>query len=168
MTTSKSTDSLDGKMVEEYRIKNVQDLELQLKTEIRNYSQTISKYKKISRIIECFIQICNFVNIVFAGGTMGSSGMGLLPAVLPCATITGIGTVTNTTLQMIKKNIDRKKKKHFELIILAQNTKNELQKLISRFADDDRIDVTEFEEMMTLDKVYNQKKQKLINKYGTI
>ena len=42
---------------------------------------------------------------------MRSSGMGLLPAVLPCATITGIGTVTNTTLQMIKKNIDRKKKK---------------------------------------------------------
>lgn len=49
MTTSNGTDYLDGKMVEEYRIKKVQDLELQIKTEITNYSQTISRYKKIEQ-----------------------------------------------------------------------------------------------------------------------
>lgn len=53
--------------------------------------------------MDFFIRLCNFVNIISAGGTMGSSGMGLLPAVLPYATITGLGTITNTTLQMIKK-----------------------------------------------------------------
>jgi hypothetical protein len=37
--------------------------------------------------------------MLFAGGAVESSGVRLLPAVLPCATIAGIATLTNTTLE---------------------------------------------------------------------
>jgi gamma-glutamyl:cysteine ligase YbdK (ATP-grasp superfamily) len=68
------------------------------------------------------------VNVLSAGRAVGSCGVGLLPAVLPCATITGIATLTNATLHVLQKKIDTKKKKRSEIMVLAQRTKNRLQK----------------------------------------
>lgn len=72
---------------------------------------------------------------------METSGVRLLPAVLPCATIAGIATLTNTTLLTVNRKINTKKTKHSRLVLLAQKAKHQLQTLINKIADDDKVDV---------------------------
>ena len=79
--------------------------------------------------------------MLFTGGAVESSGVRLLPAVLPCATIAGIATLTNTTLLTVNRKINTKKTKHSRLVLLAQKAKHQIQTLINKIADDDKVDV---------------------------
>lgn len=158
MNTLEVLHDIDGKMVEEYRLQKLRGLESTLTTDIEKHTRSLTKYKKIKKTLEGIIHVCNFVNVIFAGGAVGSSGVGLFPAVLPCATIAGLATITNTTLQVINKKIATKKKRHSEKMLLAHRTKNRLQNAISRIADDDIVDASEFDELMELDKSYHEQK----------
>ena len=158
------TDELDGKFVEDYRMNSVKEVENTLKSDILNYTKLLKKYKKLFKILEVITQICNFINLLSTTGAAGSSGIGLLPVVLPCATIAGIATLISTTLHVVNKKINGKRKKHTEIIMLAQRTKNQLQKLISRIADDDNIDKRDFELIMKLQRSYCDMKQTIAKK----
>lgn len=157
--------NVDGKMVEEYRMEKVKQLEERITEDVKRHAKLLSKYKNRCKIIEVISHLCNFVNVISAGGAVGSSGVGLLPAVIPCATITGIATLTNATLQMIQKKLDRKRKKHSEIMVLAQRTKNRIQKMVSRNTDDDLLEMYEFEEIMNLETNYGDNTQKIVNKF---
>lgn len=50
-------------------------------------------------------------------------------------------------------------------MVLAQRTKNRLQKVVRRNTDDDALDVSEFEEIMNLESNYEDHKQKVVNKF---
>lgn len=152
--------TVDGKMIEEYRMTKLREIENKILLDIKKHEQTISKCKKHQRIMDMTIQMCNFVNLLSTGGTIGSSGVGILTAILPCATLSGITSVINTTLQVTRKKVATKKKKHTEMIVLAQQTKNKLQKAISKTVDDDILDASEFEELVTLDDEYDDQKTK--------
>ena len=165
MNTSKYSD-VDGKMAEEYRMTKVKHLEERITEDVENHAKLLSKCKKQCRIIEMIGHCCNFVNVLSAGGAVGSSGVGLIPVVIPCATITGIATLTNATLKLIQKKIDMKKKKHSKIMVLAHTTKNKLQKIVSRSTDDDMLDVSEFEEIMNLEKDYEDNKRKIVNNFA--
>lgn len=43
-------------------------------------------------------------------------------------------------------------------MLLAHRTRNKLQNMISKTADDDIVDVHEFDELMELEKSYNEQK----------
>ena len=164
MSASKYTD-IDGTMADEYRTAKLREVEEKITADIKRHAKLLSKYKKHCKIVQMMCHFCNFVNVLSAGGAVGSSGVGLLPAVIPCATITGIATLTNATLHVLEKKIETNKKKHSEIMVLAQRTKNRLQKVVSRNTDDDVLDVSEFEEIMNLESNYEDQKQKVVNKF---
>lgn len=160
MNASKYTD-IDGKMADKYRMAKLKEVEEKITADIKRHAKLLSKCKKHCKIIEMTCHFCTFVNVLSAGRAVGSCGVGLLPAVLPCATITGIATLTNATLHVLQKKIDTKKKKRSEIMVLAQRTKNRLQKVVKRNTDDDVLDVSEFEEIMNLESNYEDHKQKV-------
>ena len=151
-----NSDDMDSKMIEEYRLNKFKEMDAKLEKDIRKNTISVSKYKKMNRIVEITIHILNVINVLSAGGTVGSSGMGMLSAILPCATISSIATLVNATLQVLLKKIIIKQKKHSETMLFAHRTQNKLRKLISKFANNDVLYANEFDQLMTLDKNYNE------------
>lgn len=156
-------DESDGKQIENYRLSKIQEVEADLNTDVKNHLRSFTKYKKLSKIVEISLHVCNLVNVLSAGGVVGSSGVGLLPAVLPCATIAGLTTLLNSSLQMANKKINTKKNKQCEIALLAQRVKRQFLTLISRVADDNAIGANEFEEVMSLITSYHEQKQQLVS-----
>ena len=77
----------------------------------------------MNKIVEITIHILNVITVLSAGGTVGSSGMGMLFAILPCATISSIATLANATLQVFLKKIIINQKKHSKTMLFAKQIK---------------------------------------------
>ena len=125
-----NVDSIEGKMIEEYRLNRFREMDTNLEKDIRKHSSCISKYKKLNRTIEIIIHILNVVNILSTGGTVGTSGIGLYSATIPCATISSFVTLGNATFQILLKKIMKKqKKKTFPGFITCASHSKQVKKI---------------------------------------
>ena len=136
------------------RLKEVDRIRAKLEVDIEERKHLSKRYKKFYNLLHGGAIGSTSINATIAGVSLGfiTNPATLLPLVIVGASLGAVGILTGLWSKLIAKRLT----KHEKLFLIANNTLNKINQILSKAVKDGKIDDEEFEIMVNEYQQYLQ------------